>query len=68
MTNLNHDSRGLVSNPGPPEYEAGVLTARPRRSMLRCIEVRVHSRPWTSEQPFVSKRYFQCVDFDNIRM
>jgi hypothetical protein len=26
--------RGGESNPGPPEYEVGELTARPRRSVL----------------------------------
>jgi hypothetical protein len=33
--NLNHESRspGRHSNPGPPEYEAGVLTSQPRRSV-----------------------------------
>jgi hypothetical protein len=25
-------------NPGPPEYEAGVLTTRPRRSVCNCSE------------------------------
>jgi hypothetical protein len=39
--NLSHDSRspGRVFNPRPPEYEAGVLTTRPRRSVnsyLKC--------------------------------
>jgi hypothetical protein len=31
--NLNQDSRspGPDLNPGPPEYEAGVLTTRPQR-------------------------------------
>jgi hypothetical protein len=39
VTEKNHvirqDSRstGRNLNPGPPEYEAGVLTTRPRRSM-----------------------------------
>jgi hypothetical protein len=34
--NLNQDSRspgGREENPGPPEYEVGVLTTRPRRSV-----------------------------------
>jgi hypothetical protein len=33
MKNLSQDSRcpGRDFNPGPPEYEAGVLITRPRR-------------------------------------
>jgi hypothetical protein len=33
--NLSQDSRspGRDLKPGPPEYEAGVLTTRPRRSV-----------------------------------
>jgi hypothetical protein len=31
--NLNQDSRGREPNPGPPDYEVGVLTTRPRRSV-----------------------------------
>jgi hypothetical protein len=39
MTNPIHDSwfPGRDLNPGPPEYEGGVLTTRPRRtSMVGC--------------------------------
>jgi hypothetical protein len=34
--NLSQDSRspGRDLNPGPPEYEAGVLTTRPRRLVV----------------------------------
>jgi hypothetical protein len=34
--NLGHDSRspGREWNPGPPEYEAGMLATRPRRSVV----------------------------------
>jgi hypothetical protein len=37
--NLSQDSQspGRDFNPGPPEYEAGVLTARTRRSVKRRI-------------------------------
>jgi hypothetical protein len=36
MKNLSQDSRspGRDSNPGPPEYYAGMLTTRPRRSVI----------------------------------
>jgi hypothetical protein len=33
---LTQDSRDL--NPGPPEYETGMLTTLPRRSMAGCCE------------------------------
>jgi hypothetical protein len=31
--NLKQDGRSREWNPGPPKYEAGVLTNRPQRSM-----------------------------------
>jgi hypothetical protein len=39
--NLSQDSRspGLDSNPGSPEYEAGVLTTRPRRSVIWSVSL-----------------------------
>jgi NADPH-dependent 7-cyano-7-deazaguanine reductase QueF len=39
MKNPNQDSRspGRDFNPGPPEYETGVLTTRPRRSATNII-------------------------------
>jgi hypothetical protein len=47
-TKKNHetpqrDSRspGRILNPGPLEYEAGVLTTRLRRSVLLCVSARV---------------------------
>jgi hypothetical protein len=40
-TERNHETpvrivglRDEICNPGPPEYEAGVLTTRPRRSVV----------------------------------
>lgn len=38
---LSHDSRcpGLEMNPGPLEYETGVLTFRPRCSVEKCREI-----------------------------
>jgi hypothetical protein len=38
--NHSHDSRsvGRNLNPGPPEYKAGVLTTRPRRSTFRILQ------------------------------
>jgi hypothetical protein len=38
MKNLREDSRSLGRdlNSGPPEYEAGVLTTQPRRSVISC--------------------------------
>jgi hypothetical protein len=38
--NLNQDSRCLESNPGPPEYEIGVLSSRQQRSMIRPLGTR----------------------------
>jgi hypothetical protein len=32
-TEENHGHRDRKSNPAPPEYEVGVLTTRPRRSV-----------------------------------
>jgi hypothetical protein len=39
--NLSEDSQspGRELYPGPPEYEAGVLAIRPRRSVMLCWEV-----------------------------
>jgi hypothetical protein len=38
---LSHDNRcpGLEMNPGPLEYETGVLTIRPRCSVEKCREI-----------------------------
>jgi hypothetical protein len=40
MRNVSQDSQfpGQNLNPGPPEYDAGELTTRPRRSVEICRE------------------------------
>jgi hypothetical protein len=44
MKNLSEDSRstGRDLNPGLPEYEAGVLISRPRRSVRRHYNEQQH--------------------------
>jgi hypothetical protein len=50
--NLSQVSRspGRDLNPGPPEYEAGVLTTRPRRSVPR-VGGKAPSTQWIERVP-----------------
>jgi hypothetical protein len=58
----HQDSRspGRYLNPGPPEYEAGVLTTRPRRSVEKvlCSAEYSHEIRWSSTGIHTSNTYW----------